>query len=126
MVSAQGGKSRIRRIVGGITSTRPGSDDFGARSCAAFAISLVLCWLLTIVTDQGAPGVTPEPGLIGPLLLIVVFLGICGTNLLGVLFAIAGIGKAIWEKRIPIYSIIGIILNAVPSGFLLAILLLRA
>ncbi len=122
MVLLQGGLSGIRRIVRGLASARAGKDDFGARSCAAFAISLVLFWLLGIVATTGPQ----EPGLLWPMLLVVFFLALISANFLGVLLALAGIGRAIWERRVPLYSVIGIVLNVAPSGFVLAILLFRA
>jgi len=131
MVSPQGGKSGIRRIVGRITSARAGRDDFGARSCAAFAISMLLFWLLTIVAYAGSTVVgttlhADPPGLIRGILTVVLLLSSIGAILLGVVFAIVGIGWAIWERRVPIYSIIGIILNVAPIVFFLLLAFFRA
>lgn len=123
MVSPQGGKSRIRRAFDLMTSSEPGVDEFGARSCAAFLVSATLFWVprqFEILAHGD------RDSLILFVLTVVWFLAVCGTVLLGVVFAVAGIGRAIREKRVPVYSIIGLILNVTPGGFLFLVLFLRA
>ncbi len=120
MDSPKGGKSGIRRAFARMTSTEAGEDDFGVRSCVAFAISAVLLWLLI------------ESGILGhddPLLFFLIMawvLAIGGAVLLGAVFALAGISRAIDERRVPKYSLIGLILNVGPSGLLYLLLHFRA
>ena len=86
-----------------------GKDILGILSCGAFIISAAIFW------HAAKHGFYMYPNL---------DLAFGGTALLGIVFAIAGIFIGIWRKGVPLFSIVGGILNLVPAVFMYGILAL--